>query len=231
YGGISSRGRAGGPARFAELEAREPRFAEFARLLRSWPGLVSGPAEPLIEDSLVLVPHLLPELERGLSLVDVGSGGGMPGLPLKLALPGLRLTLVEADRRKAAFLTHAAARLGLQVEVVAERAETAARGSLRESFGVATCRALAPAGVVLELCLPFVRVGGRLLAMRTDDGAETPEQLAEAAALLGGGRPLIHTASSPARRRGTVLEVPKLTATPDAYPRRPGIPNRRPLRG
>jgi 16S rRNA (guanine527-N7)-methyltransferase len=155
----------------------------------------------------------------------------MPGLPLKLALPGLRLTLVEADRRKAAFLTHAAARLGLQVEVVAERAETAARGALRESFGVATCRALAPAVVVLELCLPFVRVGGRLLAMRTDDGAATPEQLAEAAAVLGGGRPLTHTASSPARRRGTVLEVPKLTTTPDAYPRRPGTPNRRPLRG
>jgi 16S rRNA (guanine527-N7)-methyltransferase len=146
----------------------------------------------------------------------------MPGLPLKLALPELRLTLVEADRRKAAFLTHAAARLGLEVEVVAERAETAARGSLRESFGVATCRALAPAAVVLELCLPLVEVGGRLLAMRTADETESLE-------LLGGGRPLTHAASSPARRRGTVLEVPKLSPTPPAYPRRPGVPNRRPL--
>jgi 16S rRNA (guanine527-N7)-methyltransferase len=155
----------------------------------------------------------------------------MPGLPLKLALPELRLTLVEADRRKAAFLTHAAARLGLEVEVVAERAETAARGSLRESFGVATCRALAPAPVVLELCLPFVGVGGRLLAMRTADETETPDQLAETAALLGGGRPLTHAASSPARRRGTILEVPKLASTPGTYPRRPGIPNRRPLHG
>jgi 16S rRNA (guanine527-N7)-methyltransferase len=221
--------RGGGPRDFSELASREPRYAEYAELLRSWPGLVSGPAQPLIEDSLVLVPHLLPELDRGLSLVDVGSGGGMPGLPLKLALPELRLTLVEADRRKAAFLTHAAARLGLEVEVVAERAETAARGSLRDSFGVATCRALAPAAVVLELCLPLVEVGGRLLAMRTADETESLEQLAAAAALLGGGRPLTLAASSPARRRGTVLEVPKLSPTPPAYPRRPGVPNRRPL--
>jgi 16S rRNA (guanine527-N7)-methyltransferase len=225
----NSRGGAGDPARFAELAAREPRYAEYARLLRSWPGLVSGPAEPLIEDSLVLVPHLLPDLGQGLSLVDVGSGGGMPGLPLKLALPELRVTLVEADRRKAAFLTHAAARLGLDLQVVAERAETAARGSLRESFAIATCRALAPAAVMLELCLPFVEVGGRLLAMRTADDTGSLEQLAQAAALLGGGRTLTHAASSPARMRGTVLEVPKLTPTPDAYPRRPGVPNRRPL--
>ena len=84
-------------------------LAELHRLIASWPGLVSDRDPALVEDSLVL----LDLLEGASSLVDVGSGGGLPGLPLKLARPELRLTLVEANRKKAAFLTHAAAVLGL----------------------------------------------------------------------------------------------------------------------
>src|SRR5256714_685900 len=138
----------------------------YTALVDSWPGLVSGPAGPLVEDSLVLLDHL----GSATSLVDVGSGGGMPGLPLKIARPELRVALVEADRRKAAFLVHAAARLALDVEVVAERAETAARGALRESFDAAACRALAPMPVLAELCLPFVRGGGPASAGRPPTG-------------------------------------------------------------
>jgi 16S rRNA (guanine527-N7)-methyltransferase len=181
---------------------------------------VSGQPEPLIEDSLVLLRHL----RDARSLIDVGSGGGMPGLPLKLARPELTVTLLEADRRKAAFLLHAAARLGVEVEVVAERAETAARGPLRESFDVAVCRALAPLPVLVELCLPFVRVGGRLLAMRS-----AGESLEAASAELGGGAPELHPAPSAARDRGTVVSITKLSPTPATYPRRPGVPSRRPL--
>src|SRR5215467_4430968 len=151
---------------------------DYVRLLSSWPGLVSGPPQPLVEDSLVLLDHL----GDAHSLVDVGSGGGMPGLPLKIARPELRVTLLEADRRKAAFLVHAAARLELNVEVVAERAEAVGRSHLREAFDLATCRALAPMPVLAELCLPFVRVGGRLLAMETQ-----VEDASGAITALGGG--------------------------------------------
>lgn len=199
------------------------RLAAYARLLASWPGLVSGDPDPLIEDCLVLLPHL----GDAETLVDVGSGGGMPGLPLKMARPDLRVTLVEADRRRAAFLVHAAARLGVDVDVVPERAETAGRGELRERFDLATCRALAALPVVAELCLPLVRVGGRLLAMRA--GAEDTAAAAAAAAVLGGGPLRVHPAPSRARQRGVVLEVLKVASTPAAYPRRPGIPNKRPL--
>ena len=212
----------------SEIIRGDARFAEYARLLADWPGLVRGPALPLIEDSLVLVAHL----QDARSVVDVGSGGGMPGLPLKLARPDLEVTLLEADRTKAAFLVHAAARLGLDVEVVPERAEIAGRGDLRESFDLAVCRALASAPVLFELCLPLVRVGGRLLAMRTggDAGeAENETELAAATAQLGGGAPLVHRAPSAARERGTILVVGKLAPTPERYPRRPGLPNRRPL--
>src|SRR5205807_6648451 len=92
------------------------RIQQLHLLIASWPGLISDRDPALVEDSLVL----LDLLEGARSLVDVGSGGGLPGLPLKLARPELRLTLVEANRKKAAFLTHATAILGLEgVEVVA----------------------------------------------------------------------------------------------------------------
>src|SRR3989440_7190869 len=105
-------------------------------MISDWPGLVSGTPGELIEDSLVLLDFL----GDARSLVDVGSGGGLPGLPLKLARPALEVTLIEADRKKAAFLTHACAVLGLDgVQVVAMRAEEAARRpDLRDSFDVAT---------------------------------------------------------------------------------------------
>jgi 16S rRNA (guanine527-N7)-methyltransferase len=198
------------------------KLATYERLLGSWPGLVSGPAGPLVEDCLVLLDHL----GEARSLVDVGSGGGMPGLPLKIARPELRVTLVEADRRKAAFLVHAAAELDLDVEVVAERAETVGRGPLRESFDVAACRALAHLPVLVELCLPLVRVGGRLVAMR----GPTPEpSAAHAISVLGGGPAEVVPAPSAARERGVVVLVAKIAPSPDAYPRRPGVPARRPL--
>lgn len=187
--------------------------------------MVSGPPQPLIEDSLVLLDYL----DAVRTIVDVGSGGGMPGLPLKLARPDLQVVLLEADRRKAAFLLQAAARLGVAVEVVIERAETAGRGPLRESFDAACSRALAPMPTLVELCLPLVRVDGQLLAMKTDADAEV-EAARAAIRRLGGGAPTIHAAPSPARQLGVVVVVPKVAPTPPAYPRRPGIPNKRPLR-
>jgi 16S rRNA (guanine527-N7)-methyltransferase len=196
------------------------RLERYTALLGAWPGLVSGAPGPLVEDCLVLL-ELLGDAR---TLVDVGSGGGMPGLPLKIARPDLDVTLVEADRRKAAFLVDACARLGLDVRVVAERAETAGQGPLRESFDLAVCRALAAMPVLAELCLPLVRVGGRLLAMKG-----RVEDADAALAALGGGPPATAPAPSAARARGVVVTVAKLAPTPAAYPRRPGLPNRRPL--
>src|SRR5256884_8069679 len=112
------------------ISMQDSKLSQLARMIEEWPGLVSGPTRELVDDSLVLLDHL----GDARTLVDVGAGGGMPGIPLKIARPELAVTLVEADGRKAAFLVHAAAELGLEVEVVAERAEIAARGALREAF-------------------------------------------------------------------------------------------------
>jgi 16S rRNA (guanine527-N7)-methyltransferase len=179
----------------------------------------------LVDDGLVLLDHL----GGAHSLVDVGSGAGLPGIPLKIARPDLRVTLIEADQGKAAFLVHACAALGLEhVEVVARRAEEAGQDPrLRESFDVAVARALAPLPVLVELCLPLVRVGGRLLAQKTV--AEEPAAAARAIRLLGGELSGVLTAPSAARSAGTVVVIDKVRPTPALYPRRPGIPARKPL--
>src|SRR2546423_10496618 len=102
------------------IAVNDSKLSQRALMISEWRGLVSGPADRLIDDSLVLLDHLG---EAG-KLVDVGSGGGLPGLPLKIARPELAVTLVEADSGKAAFLVQACARVGLfDVEVVGRRAE------------------------------------------------------------------------------------------------------------
>jgi 16S rRNA (guanine527-N7)-methyltransferase len=173
----------------------------------------------------VLVDHL----GDALKVVDVGSGGGLPGIPLKIVRPELELTLIEADQDKAAFLVHACAQLGLDgVEVIARRAEEAGHDSrLREAFDVAVARALAPLPVLAELCLGLVRVGGRLLAQKTED--EDLAGAAHAIEVMGGALGAVYAAPSAARRGGTVVVVDKIRSSPTAYPRRPGIPNRKPL--
>ena len=203
----------------------DSKLLELARLISEWPGLVSQPAAELIEDSLVLLDHL----GAATRLVDVGSGGGLPGLPLKIARRNLNVTLVEADQAKAAFLIRACAALGLhEVEVLARRAEDVGRDPLyRETFDVAVARALAPMPVLAELCLPLVRVGGRLLAQKTD--REDLSVAQRAIDTLGGAINGVLAAPSSVRSAGTVVVVDKVRPTPAAYPRRPGIPSRRPL--
>jgi 16S rRNA (guanine527-N7)-methyltransferase len=194
-------------------------------MISEWPGLVARPDPGLIEDCLVLVEHL----GDARKVVDVGSGGGLPGLPLKIVRPDLDLTLIEADQGKAAFLVQACARLGLEgVEVVARRAEEAGHDPrLREAFDVAVARALAPMPVLTELCLGLVRVGGRLLAQKTE--SEDVEAAHHAIEVMGGRLVAVHASPSAARRSGTVIVIAKIQPTPEAYPRRPGVPNRKPL--
>ncbi len=204
---------------------QDSKLAEFARLISEWPGLMAKPDRALIDDSLVLLEHL----GAARTLVDVGSGAGLPGIPLKIARPELQETLIESDQAKAAFLVHACATLRLEnVDVVARRAEEAGRDPrLREKFDVAVARALAPLPVLVELCLPFVRVGGRLLAQKTRD--EDPAAAAHAIELLGGKLSGVMATPSAARAAGTVVVIDKALPSPMQYPRRPGVPARKPL--
>lgn len=156
----------------------------------------------------------------GASVVDVGSGAGFPGLPMKIACPSLRLTLLDSLQKRVQFLSETCALLGLDdVRCLHARAEEAP--ALRESFDAAVSRAVARLSVLAELCLPFVRVGGVFLAMK---GPGAAEELAEASAAiekLGGGAAEILPYEIPgAEQTRSVVRIRKLAPTPAQYPRR-----------
>jgi 16S rRNA (guanine527-N7)-methyltransferase len=132
------------------------------------------------------------------------------------------VTLLDSVARKAAFLERCSARLGIGCAVVGERSETYARGEGRERFELALARALAPPAVALELCLPLVRPGGRLILWT---GRVDTEALRDVSAQVGGGP--VRSVETVAGR--ALLVVDKLAATPDRFPRRPGMAGKRPL--
>ena len=179
-------------------------------------------------DALVALP-LLDETAPGRA-VDLGSGGGVPAIPLAIVRPEIGWTLVESVAKKAAALTSFVEALELRnVAVVALRAETLGRDpAFRERFDVATARACAALPVLLELALPLVRVGGRLLAWKgplTDVDDEVRRGRVAAGQL--GGAPLRVVPAGVERH--TFVVVPKRAPTPPRFPRRPGEPGRRPL--
>ena len=186
-----------------------------------------------IDESLAVL-HVLEaagRLPSGARLIDVGSGGGLPGIPLAIARPDLSVTLLEATGKKAAFLNQAARDLNLHnTRVLTARAEEAAHlPAEREAYDVATARAVAPLATLVELALPFVRVGGALAAVK---GSHADEEIAAAGVALrrcGGGAVEVHdlTADTPTLR---LLIVPKVAPSPDELPRRAVIPANRPLR-
>jgi 16S rRNA (guanine527-N7)-methyltransferase len=151
-------------------------------------------------------------------LADVGSGGGLPGLVLAIMRPERAVHLIEATARKAAFIAEAAGDLGLAVEVHPQRSEAVARGPLRDAFPCVVARALAPPPIAVELCLPLCRPGGRLVLWSHE---QPTAELAFAADALAGA---VLAPESPG-----VLVVGKLAATPERFPRRPGMAAKRPL--
>jgi 16S rRNA (guanine527-N7)-methyltransferase len=163
-----------------------------------------------LEESLAAVPIV--ERFAG-PIVDVGSGGGAPGIPVAAALPEREVVLLEATRRKCDFLD-SVARNFPNVRVVCGRAEE----QETERFGVAVAKALAPPPVAAEWCLPLVEVGGAaILLVGPSAGAGA---VARVSAQLGGGQPEEHPG---------LLVLPKVAPTPAGFPRRPGIARKRPL--
>ena len=164
-------------------------------------------------------------------LLDVGSGAGFPGLPLKIAYPRIDLALLEATAKKTAFLVHVVKTLGLEgVEVVTGRAEEEARRpEMRERFGAVVSRAVARLDVLAELCLPFCVVGGVMVAQKGPKVEEELRQARNAIDTLGGRAKDRGMLVTPPVGIGTLVVIEKQRQTPTHYPRRPGIPSKRPL--
>ena len=204
-------------------------FRRYAELLLDWNRTTNltgarslDQVEALIADAGALLAVAWDGKER---VIDIGSGGGLPAIPLALKLMRIQFSLLEANARKCAFLEHVAATLELRnVRVLGGRAEELGhRPELREQFDRAISRAAAPPAVLLELALPFVKPGGDLIA---EVSTVDPHLLEPAARILGGGAPHLEQ-PEPAGSR--LLVVQKIGATPGTYPRRVGLPSRKPL--
>lgn len=177
----------------------------------------------------------LPLLDAAVAdrVIDLGSGGGVPAIPLALARPDVEWVLVDSVRKKSVILAAFVEALGLDnAAVLDERAETLGRDAAhRERYALVTARACAPLPVLAELALPLLRVGGELLAWKGPLSAEDDEVRRGRVAIgqLGGGPVRIDPAGPAALGGHTFVVVPKRGATPARFPRRPGEPSRRPL--
>lgn len=172
-------------------------------------------------------------LEDGATLIDVGTGAGLPGIPLAIARPDLRVTLLDSMQKRIKFLSAVAEALELSnVTVLHARAEVAAhRADCREQFAIATARAVAALPVLQELLLPFVAVGGKCVCLKGPAAEDERMAGAAAAKLLGGGVPDMLTVNVPfAPERTHILVVTeKLKPTAKHYPRSEGTPSKHPL--
>ena len=213
-------------------------FATYERILLEWNArfnltAVRDPKEIRTKHFLDSLTCLMPMRDKRMErVIDVGTGAGFPGIPLKIACPAMHLALVESVGKKADFCRHLAGELGLKgVEVLQIRAEEA--GQLpghRESYDWAIARAVAEMPVLAEYLLPLVRVGGAMLAMKGESGPAEAQAAERAINLLGGQLESLIPVTLPgvAEERYLVV-VNKIAAIPQQYPRRVGVPARKPL--
>jgi 16S rRNA (guanine527-N7)-methyltransferase len=211
------------------IDVLERAYGDAARLGFLGPRELDRLWERHLDDAFGLAAIRRPE--PGERWADLGSGAGLPGLPLAIAHPATSFTLIDSQRRRLDWVAATAAQLRLaNVTVVHARLEDYGRGPARQSFHVATARALGALPVVAELGLPLLRTGGQLLVPRGQPSEEELEQTARACAQLGGRLDeVIPNPTSPIDRVGFVVIMAKIAATSPRFPRRSGVPARIPL--
>lgn len=210
------------------------KFVQFGRLLlegnqRVNLTRITEPREVIIKhflDSLVVLPYL-----SGSKVCDVGTGAGLPGIPLAIAKPELELTLVDSLGKRVDFLKHAAVELGLSLEAVHARAEDFGRNPhFREAYDAVVSRAVAALPVLAEYALPLLKKGGVFFAYKGSQASVEVEAAQRALDLLGGRLEQVMEFSlgSSAEHRSVVI-IRKIKGTPSNYPRKAGLPERKPL--
>lgn len=211
-------------------------FQSYLELLLEWNEkinltAITDPDEVLEKhflDSLTLLSHC--EIKQGARLIDVGTGAGFPGIPLKIMRPDLELTLLDGLNKRLVFLGEVCSALGLEAERVHKRAEEAGLDpKMRESFDIVTARAVAPLNVLAEYCLPLVKMKGYFLAMKGPGAKEEVNQAEKALGILGGTEVKLLSLSLPTAGERNIAAIRKKAFTPKGYPRHGGTITKHPL--
>ena len=192
------------------------------------------------EQEKIVVKHFLDSLSCYVAIrdysprkmIDIGTGAGFPGLPLKILCPQMELTLVESVGKKAAFCEHIAAKLHLSgVKVIKSRAEDLGQSAqFREKYDLAVARAVAAMPVLMEYLLPFVKINGLVLAQKGESGPAEAQSAEKAIRVLGGHIRQLQKITLPGvAEERYLISIDKVASTPPQYPRRTGIPAKSPL--
>ena len=181
-------------------------------------------------DSLTVIPFL--DEQSNIHVIDIGTGAGFPGIPVKIIRPGYRVSLVDSTRKKVNFLKMICDDLNLKdVECLHARAEELARDtSYREKYDIVLSRALAPLNLLLELSFPFVKVGGTFIAYKSKEAYNEIDIAKKALEVLGGQIVDVKKLEIPGLEgERNLIFIKKITAISSAYPRRPGVPQKKPI--
>ena len=220
----------------SETQLRQ--FDRYQELLVEWNRKMNLTA--LTEPKDVAIKHMIDSVSvydekwfsEGMSVIDVGTGAGFPGLPLKILCPSLKVTLLDSLNKRVKFLETVVSELGLRdIVCVHARAEEAARQKqYRERFDAVVSRAVARLPILAEYDLPFVRVGGFFAAMKGAKYEEEAEEAKKAVKLLGGGETVLREIKLPGLedKRG-IIYIRKEKKTPSVYPRKAGTPEKNPI--
>lgn len=178
-------------------------------------------------DSLTLLKYC--EIPNGAKVIDIGTGAGFPGIPLKIARPDIELTLLDSLNKRLNFLNEACDKTDISAELVHSRAEDGAKEpNLREKYDIAVSRAVARLNVLSEYCLPYVKVGGAFISMKGPELTEELNEAEKAIKTLGGNLSAVNEFELKGSGR-TIVEVKKEKNTPKTYPRQSGKIKAKPL--
>lgn len=217
---------------------RMEQFKRFFKILLEWNERlnltrITEPEEVVTKHYLdSFAPAKLLAFREGERVCDVGAGAGFPGIPLKILYPGIHVTLIDSQKKKVSFLKTVINQLGLtDIEAVHGRGEELGRkGTYRETYDKVLARAVAPLSVLLELSLPFAALGGVFIAYKGPKASEEVQEAKKAIEILGGEIEKIENIKIPFLVEKRVLVIiGKKNKTPEEYPRRPGVPEKKPL--
>ena len=214
------------------------KYSIYFKMLVEWNEKINLTA--ITDPTEVAVKHMIDSLscydedifKKGAKIIDVGTGAGFPGLPLKIFRPDLKLTLFDSLNKRILFLKAVAEEMGISdIEFIHSRAEDGGKNKLyREQYDIAVSRAVARLNVLCELCLPFVAVGGFFIALKGSRYNEEIKESTEALRLLGGEIVKIENVKLPRLDDvRAVVYIKKVKKTSPSYPRRPGVAEKNPL--